>query len=130
MTITRSGSGWIDQPGSLLGLLNLGLGLVLLMGAPSRTASPSLAVARQIMPIRAWGSLFLAAGFVCLAAYHYGRWGAVLVGAGAGIHAFWAGALLQAATHDKRAALTGVVVYGWLAMLHFTTAIRLARRAG
>lgn len=130
MTITRTGDGWIDQPGSLLGLLNLGLGVVLILGATSRTASPSLAVARQTMPIHAWGVLFIVGGVICLLAHSLGRYGAVLVGAGAGIHTFWTITLLQAALTDRRAALTGIVVYGWLALLHLTTAIRLARRVG
>jgi hypothetical protein len=128
MTITKGGHGWIDQPGSLLGVLNLGLGVVLILGAPSRTASPSLAAARAIMPIHAWGLLFMLGGAVCFAAHGLKRRGAVAVGVGAGIHAFWASTLATAALADKRAALSGIVVYGWVALLHITTAIRLARR--
>jgi hypothetical protein len=128
MTITRDGRGLADQPGVLVGLLNLGLGLVLLFGAPSRTSSPSLAVAREAMPMRAWGLLFLIGGVVCLAAHLHRTRGAVLVGVGAGIHAFWAATLLEAADRDSHAGLTGCVVYGWVAVLHITVAVRLARR--
>jgi hypothetical protein len=126
--MTHGGRGLVDQPGVLLGLLNLALGLVLIHGAPARTSSPSLAVARDVMPMPAWGLLFLLGGVVCLLAGHLGARGAALVGVGAGIHTFWAAALAQAALDDPRAGLTGFVVYGWVALLHITVAIRLARQ--
>lgn len=130
MTITRSGDGWIDHPGSLLGILNVGLGLALVLGSPLRTASPSLAPARDLMSIHTWGVLFVVGGVICFAAHHLGRRGALAVAGGAGIHAVWAATLIQAATQDDRAGLTGFVVYGWVSLLHVTTGIRLARRAG
>lgn len=130
MTITRDGQGWLDQPGVLLGILNLGLGAVLILGAPSRTSSPSLAAARDIITIHHWGLLFLLGGVICLYAHHLGRRGAFAVGIGAGIHFFWAAALYQAATWDERAGLTGIIIYGWAALIHITTGIRLARRSG
>lgn len=129
MTITRDGQGWIDQPGSLLGILNTGIGTVLIIGSPLRTSSPSLAAARDLMPIHAWGVTFLLGGIICLAAHRLGRRGALAVAVGAGIHAVWAATLIQAATWDQRAALTGIVVYSWIAFLHAVTGIRLARRA-
>lgn len=129
MTITRDGNGWIDQPGSLLAILNTGIGLSLLFSSPLRTSSPAFRAAKAVMPLDAWGVLFLLGGFVCAIAARHGRWGAALVGAGAGIHTFWTVTLLQSAMLDQRAALTGIVVYGWLALLHLTSAIRLARRA-
>lgn len=129
MTISRSGRRWIDQPGSLLALLNVGLGVVLLLGDPLRTSAPSFSAAKEIMPIPAWGLLFLTGAAVCAVASRHGSRGAVLVAVGGGIHAFWAAALLQAALRDSRVAFTGVVVYGWVAALHLTTGIRLARRA-
>lgn len=129
MTITRTGDRWIDQPGSLLGILNAGIGVSLLVGGPLRTSSPSLAAARALMPMHAWGVVFLLGGIVCLAAHGHGRRGAYAVAVGAGIHAVWAATLIQAAAWDRRAALTGIVVYSWLALLHAVTGIRLARRA-
>lgn len=129
MTITRDGKSWIDQPGSLLGVLNIGLGVVLLIGSPLRTSTPSLAAARDLMPMKAWGGAFLLGGIICLGAHHAGRRGALAVAVGAGIHAVWAATLIHSATWDQRAALTGIVVYGWLAFLHAVTGIRLARRA-
>lgn len=129
VTITRDGKGWIDQPGSLLALLNVGLGLSLLYGAPERTSSPAFRVAKAVMPIPGWAFLFIAAGVICAIAARHGRWAAATVGLGAGIHGFWAATLGQSAHQDKHVAFTGVVVYGWLALLHLTTAVRLARRA-
>lgn len=129
MTITRTGRGWIDQPGHLLALLNTALGLSLLFGSPARTSSPAFAVAKAVLPTTAWGLLFITAGLVCARASRHGRPSAVLVGLCAGIHAFWATTLVQAAYQDPHVALTGAVVYSWLALLHFTTAVRLARRA-
>lgn len=129
MTISKDGKGWVDQPGTLLGILNGGLGTVLIVGAPLRTSSPSLAAARDLMPIRAWGLLFCFAGIICFFAHHFGRRGAFAVATGAGIHAVWATTLFQAATWDQRAALSGIVVYGWLSLLHALTGVRLARRA-
>lgn len=130
MTITRDGRGWLDQPGVLLGMLNVGLGTVLILGAPSRTSSPSLAAARDILTIHHWGLLFLLGGVICLYAHRLGRRGALAVAVGAGVHGFWAATLVQAAVQDERAALTGIVIYGWAGLIHITTGIKLARRSG
>lgn len=130
MTYTRTGKHWLDEPGALLAVLNLGLGLALLLGDPLRTSSPSFATAKTIMTIDQWGLLFLLGALVCAVAYRCGRWGAVLVGVGGGIHAFWAMGLLQSARWDNRAAIMGIVVYGWIALLHLLTGARLARRVG
>lgn len=115
------------RPGLLLGALNAGLGLVLLLGGPVRHTGPAFATPRQLLPIDAWALLFLAGGVICALAASLGRQGAVLVGLGAGLHACWAAALLDSARMDPRAALTGVVVYSWVSVLHITTAARLAR---
>ena len=118
----------LDRPGLLLGALNLALGVALIWGGPLRTSSPSFDIAKQIMTPAQWGLLFLAGGIVCVLAAGLGRIGAVLVGAGAGIHFFWALALVRSAVDDSRAALTGCVVYAWLSGVHIWTAWRLARR--
>jgi hypothetical protein len=117
------------RPGVLLSVLNLGLGVVLLLGDPLRTSSASFATARQLLPIPLWGVLFLAGGLVCAAAANWGCWGALAVAlGGAGVHAFWAAALTESAAADKRAALTGCVAYSWFALAHVVTGVRLARR--
>lgn len=116
------------RPGLLLAVLNTGLGLVLIVGDPSRTASVSLAPARQIMPMPGWGLAFLTGAVCCLAAASLSRLGAVAVAAGAGVHAFWAATLTTAALTDERAALTGIVTYSFTTVLHLHTAVRLAIR--
>lgn len=118
----------LARPGCLLGLLNLGLGLVLVLGGPLRTSSPSFAMVRDVMSIHKWGVAFLVGGLVCWAAGSLGRRGAVLVALGAGVHFFWAAALTQAVLDDQRAALTGVIVYSWTTLTHVITGVRLARR--
>lgn len=117
-----------QRPGALLALLNVSLGVVLLLGGPLRTSAASFDTVKMLLPIPAWGLLFLLGGLICALAADRGRIGAALVGVGAGIHACWAVALLDAAEHNDRAALTGIVIYAWAALLHFTTARRLARR--
>lgn len=119
---------WMHRPGTLLSLVNVGLGVVLLLGDPLRTSSPSFASARQLLPIAVWGLLFLVGGIVCACAASIRTHGAVMVAGGAGVHAFWAVSLAAAAKADEHAALTGVVVYAWIALCHLVTGIRLARR--
>lgn len=118
------------QPGRLLALLNLAIGLSLLLGSPTRTSSPSYSVAKALMPIDAWGLLFITGAVVCWTACGLGRRGAVLVAFGAGIHGFWALQLLRAAMWDQRAALTGIVVYTWLAVLHVHVGQQIAKLVG
>lgn len=124
----------LHRPGTLLGGLNIALGLVLLGGSPTRTSSFSFAVARDIAPIRWWGLGFLLGGLLCLWAGNLRHWGVAALMVGAGIHTFWAVAFLTAAIQDNRAALTGIPVYMFLALLHLLTGLRLAqtptRRAG
>lgn len=117
-----------DHPGRLLGALNVALGVVLLVGSSLRTSSYSFTVARELMPVAWWGLAFLLGGVACLAATHAGWWGVGALMFGAGVHAFWTGALAAAAVRDTRAALTGVVVYGWLSLLHLLVGVRLAGR--
>ena len=118
----------LHRPGTLLGLLNLALDVVLVAGGPLRTSSASFATVRALMPAPAWGVLFLLGGLVCLASCRLGRAGALAVGVGAGVHTFWAAALVDAARLDNRAALTGAVVYAWIAYVHIETGARLAKR--
>lgn len=117
---------WL-RPGALLSLVNLGLGFVLLVGAPERTSSASFAVPKEWLPIQAWGLVFLVGALVCAFAHGLGRRGAIAVALGAGIHAFWATALWQSADADPKAALTGGVVYSWLALCHVVTGYRMSR---
>lgn len=118
------------RPGMMLAVVNVGLGAALLLGGPRRHTSGAFAVPGQLLPIRVWGVLFLLAGAACaVAAVCLRRAGAVSVGLGAGLHAAWAAALAGSAVTDPTAALTGAVVYAWIALLHVLTAARLARQA-
>lgn len=60
------------RPWTLLGGLNIGLGAVLVLGEPARTSSFSFAVARDLLPIRAWGAAFMLVGLVVLFALRLG----------------------------------------------------------
>lgn len=117
------------RPGSLLGGVNVALGVVLLLGAPERTSSFSFAVAKDIASVQTWGLAFIAAGIACMYALHLGRLGVAALMFGAGIHTFWAVAFLSAALLDNRAALTAIPVYMFLALLHLLTGLRLADMA-
>lgn len=116
----------LSRPGLLLAALNAGIGAVLLLAGPTRHTGPAFTTPRELLAIEMWGLLFLIGGLVCALAADHGRFGAVLVGVGAGVHACWAVALLDSALRDPRAALTGVVVYSWCALVHVLTARRLA----
>lgn len=121
------------RPGALLGVLNIALGLVLIVGAPARTSSASFMTAREVMPIQLWGAGFLLIGAGCLVATRLGPWRSWPAVLGCGAHLFWAVALLASAIGDRKAALTGIVVYSWVSIVHGLTGVRLshpARRAG
>ncbi len=118
----------LDRPGLLLGGLNLALGSVLILGGDLRTSGPSFRQPLMIMPPDAWGLLFAVGGIVCVLAADLGRAGAVAVGLGAGVHAFWSLSLITGAANDERAGLTGCVVYSWITGVHVWTGWRLARR--
>lgn len=115
-------------PGELVGGLNLGLGLALILGAPERTSGQTYAVAMEVMPAMNWGLVFLLCGIICFAGVHLGRLGAIAVSVGAGLHTFWCLALITSAVSDKHAGLTGCVVYAWTATLHLLAGLRLARQ--
>lgn len=117
------------RPGSLLGGVNVALGIVLLLGAPARTSSFSFAVAKDIASMQVWGLMFIAGGIFCMYAVRLGRLGIAALMFGAGVHTFWAVAFLSAALLDSRAALTAIPVYMFLALLHLLTGIRLAAMA-
>lgn len=124
-------AGLLDaRPGFLLGLLNFGLALICVFGAPERFSAPSFDGPKAAMPIVEWGLLFLVGSIVCFAAKGLGSLGAVAVAVGGGIHAFWATCLAYSVTSSESAAATGAWVYAWLAVIHVATGMKLARQVG
>lgn len=115
-----------QRPGTLIGLLDVGLGGALVFGAASRTSSLSFATAKQVAPVEAWGLAFLAVGLLLLWALRLDLLGIAAALTGAALHTFWAVAFLAAAIWDGRAALTGIPVYMFVALVHLTVAVRLS----
>lgn len=117
----------------LAGIL-LGVGLALLVGDTDRTSSPSFATARMLWPIDVWGTLAVVLGALLLSADELARalrvrLAPVVVStalAAAAWFTFWCCSFIQSALRDDRAALTGIPVYGGLALL----ALAVARGEG
>lgn len=111
----------------LLAALNAGIGAALLVGGPDRTSAASFDVVEDLFPIKVWGVLFLLGAVVVLSAPRL-RWGPVLVGVGAGVHAAWFAAFLLGAVSNTSASLTAPVIFGWTTVVHIVTGQRLATR--
>lgn len=117
------------RPGTIIGVLDVTLGLVLIFGGPARTSAFSFAVAREVAPMRWWGAAFLLVGLAVFWSLRIGRAGVAAAIVGAALHTFWVTTLGYAALLDDRAALTGLPAYGCFAALHLITALRLTGMA-
>lgn len=103
--------------------LNATLGTIRLLESPNRTTSPAYHYAKQVMPMRWWGVLFLAGAVVMLVARHKGQVAAMFAACvGCGLWTFWAVMLGAAAFYDGRSSYAGVVVYAAGAVRHFQVA--------
>lgn len=105
-----------------LAALNALLGLVLLLGSPARTSSPSFMAARDLMDIRLFGLLALTIAVLMAATARAGRWRSTPLLLGAGFHAFWAILFALSALDTPNAALTGPIVYAFLSVVHLLLA--------
>lgn len=124
---------WIRLADAHLGLLlaglNIGLGLVLVLGGPLRTSNAAFDTARAVAPIHVWGAGFLLCGLLSWAVInkpHAGQWLLVL---GGSLYTFWGTAFILSALHSATAGLTGIVVYLWLALLHLLAGTGMAHEA-
>lgn len=111
-------------------LLALVFGLGYILASPQRLASPSLAFAKTLAPMWAWGVLFLvgAAALTGAAIANSPRIFARALQIGGGIYTWWAACLLIAAFTQSGASLNAWAAYAFIAGSHFTLAWLLSTR--
>lgn len=100
-------------------VLNATLGVIRLVESSNRTTSPGYRIAKEVMPMRAWGVLFVVVAVMMVTAYHsrtYSRLGACF---GLGLWGFWAALIATSAFVDGRSSYAGAVVYTAGAIRHF-----------
>jgi len=103
--------------------VSIWIGLAFLFGDPSRYTSPSLDVAKDIMPIRTWGVLFLLVGAIELSALIFGGnrfWFSAALAIGAAMFAVWTVVLTVAIFTVPDASLTGPVYPAFIALVHLS----------
>lgn len=111
----------------VLGATDLALGLVLTTEPAARVSGPSFTVAREWMPMQAWGVILLIlASLVLIRAAIYRHAGYALSVA-AGWHTVFVITLAGSAVRDPRAALTGGCIYTGMVVLHLLAAWRKIR---
>lgn len=108
-------------------VLALAMGLGYLLGGPERTAAPAFGAAKAIMPIQAWGVMFLlgalAIGVNSLINRRRGVARALLLGGA--IYLWWGVLFGIAAVNDPRASLNGFWVYAFIAFCHWLAKYRV-----
>ena len=90
--------------------VSIWIGLAFLFGDPSRYTSPSLDVAKDIMPIRTWGVLFLLVGAIELSALIFGGnrfWFSAALAIGAAMRALGLGSSELRLSRQLRQATLG-----------------------
>lgn len=104
-------------------LFSLGLGLAYVLGDPARYQSPSQQLLRDMMPIRAWGYLFLVLTAVKVIAWGTRRRDAMILALclGFAFYSVWAVTFLVAAITVPLAAPTGPIVWGFIAVAHIAS---------
>lgn len=105
--------------------LNSGLGYAL--GNSSRTATPTFDAAKAVMPIQAWGVVFLCSGVLCLGAFLAQSVDgmAIALWLQGTLHLWWgANFAVQALTHTE-ASLVAWGPWTMLAVFHWVVAHRI-----
>lgn len=116
----------LDDLPVTLAAMDVALGAVLLLGGRSRVSGPGFAAAKLVAPIPTWGAVltFLAIG----ALYHLwrqhptGMWFVLC----SGWLGFFAATLVRSAVLSHKAALTGIVLFTGMVILH----LQAAKQAG
>jgi hypothetical protein len=109
--------------GCELAVVNIGLGLTLLLGLPTRTAAASFDPIKNLAPIHVWGWLFVTTGVVAIAAQLWQRYLAVSTAhAVAGMSClFWTFAFVTG-LNNPAASGTGIWAYLGLGLTHLIVA--------
>ncbi len=96
------------------------VGFLILIGGPIRFSAPSFAAARAIAPWWAWGLVLGGAGLIALVGIAMRQpWWCRIGHAGSSVgYAFLVFTFIQSAIHYPTTALTGIGIYGSLAVLH------------
>jgi hypothetical protein len=100
-------------------VLNATIGMIRLVEGPQRTQSIAYKYAKQVMPMRVWGVLFLTVAVLLLAAYRSTLWIRVVACAGLWLWLIWGMLVFYAALRDGRSSFVGPVLYLVPAIRHF-----------
>jgi len=130
--------------------MDIAIGLLLLLGPSARTASPSFSVAKAIMPVQAWGVLFIVLGHTLLVAVQigremvrerdpkalardirlYSRVSYAIRVIGPTLFVMWATMFVVAAIEAPAAGFAGIPTYLFLAFRHSFAPVGRERRLG
>lgn len=108
----------------ILTAVDMGAGTVLIVGPPLRLSAPSFTVAKQVMPMWAWGALILTIGFVAVVTVALGDHPGLMLSMGAGWFGFFCISLALSAAKDNTAGLLGCVFTAGFLLLHIGAAVR------
>lgn len=105
--------------------MDIAIGLLHLLQRPSRSSSPSFAVARGVAPLWVWGTLYLILGLALLIAILGSRTPVLRLHCttlvrilGPALFVMWALMYAMSAVNDDRASYLGVAPYLYLAYRH------------
>lgn len=102
--------------------LNAALGLIRLLESANRQQSDAFHYAKQVMPLRGWGILFLAVAVAMVIARNHATCTRAAAAFGLGVWVFWGALLASAAGFDGRSSFAGAILYIAGAVRHLQVA--------
>jgi hypothetical protein len=120
---------WLQRIREATAFVFLTMGAGYTFGPDQWRSSPSFAVVKQAMGLRAWGYVFLAIGIAQAVALLWRRFDLLRLAliVGAGITAAWAVSFVAAALIGKLTGASAPALWGFFSMVQITQAGRVRR---
>jgi hypothetical protein len=120
---------WLQRTRVATAFVFLTMGAGYAFGSPLWRSSPSFAVVKMVMPMQAWGAVFIVIGLVQSTALLRHRYDLLRVALiiGAGLTAAWAVSFVAAALIGKLTGASGPATWGFFSMAQITQAGRVRR---